>query len=99
MKRLKFDTSNSKDLIFSDYSGKRYNENFISKQFKKSLRAAKLNDDIHLHSLRHSFCSNLVQKGVSLYVVKELAGHQSIVTSQGYSHLTTQNLANAVNLL
>jgi len=97
--RLKFDTTNSKELIFSDYSGKRYNENFVSKQFKKSLRAAKLDDKLNLKALRHSFCSNLVQKGVSLYVVKELAGHQSIVTSQGYSHLTTQNLSDAVHLL
>ena len=52
--------------------GIKLNENFVSKQFKKSVRAAELNDKIHFHSLRHSFASNLVQKGVSLYVVKEL---------------------------
>lgn len=97
--RLKPAIINPNSLIISHLTGRKFNEDFISKQFKKSLRAAKLNDDIHLHSLRHSFCSNLVQKGVSLYVVKELAGHQSIITSQGYSHLTTQNLSDAVHLL
>ncbi len=55
---------------------------------KKSVRAAELNDKIHFHSLRHSFASNLVQKGVSLYVVKELLGHEDIKTTQIYSHFS-----------
>ncbi len=85
--------------IFSDDEGKKYNENFISKQFKKALRKADLDDNLHMHNLRHSFCSNLVQKGVSLYVVKELAGHQQLSTTEIYSHLTHTNLSNAVAVL
>jgi site-specific recombinase XerD len=90
---------NPNSLIISHSTGRKYNEDFISKQFKLSLRAAKLNDDIHLHTLRHSFCSNLVQRGVSLYVVKELAGHQNITTTQIYSHLNKENLSVAISLL
>ena len=86
------------NYIFSK-NGIKYNEDFISKQFKKSVRAAELNDKIHFHSLRHSFASNLVQKGVSLYVVKELLGHEDIKTTQIYSHLQQENLSKAVNLL
>lgn len=86
-------------FVFSLSAGKKFNEDFVSKQFKKSLRAAGLNDNIHLHSLRHSFCSNLVQKGVSLYVVKELAGHQNITTTQIYSHLNQSSLSRAIHLL
>jgi site-specific recombinase XerD len=40
---------------------------YISKKFKKAVRETKLNDRIHLHSLRHSFCSGLVSKNISLY--------------------------------
>jgi integrase len=75
------------------------NEDFVSKQFKKAVRAAKLNDKIHFHSLRHSFASALVQSGISIYAVKELLGHGNIKTTQIYSHLQKQNLMEAVNSL
>lgn len=86
-------------FIFYRYVGIKLNEDFISKQFKKSVRAAKLNDNIHFHTLRHSFASNLVQKGANLYVVKELLGHEDIKTTQVYSHLTQSSLITAVHLL
>lgn len=41
----------------------------------------------------------LVQKGVSLYVVKELLGHEDLSTTQIYSHLNNENLIEAVNLI
>ncbi len=69
-----------------------YLQEFISKKFKKSLLQAGLSNELHFHSLRHSFASNLVQKGISLYVVKELLGHESINTTQIYSHLQNESL-------
>ena len=62
------------------------------------LRKAKLNDDIHFHTLRHSFASILVHRGVSLYVVKELLGHEDLSTTQIYSHLQKENLYSAISL-
>ncbi len=73
--------------------------NYVSKKFKKVVRAVGLYDEIHFHSLRHSFASMLVQLGVSLYVIKELLGHEDLSTAQIYSHLQRQNLMDAFNLL
>jgi len=92
-------TQPKNDLIFYRKNNIKLNGEFISKQFKEAVRAADLNDDIHFHSLRHSFASNLVQRGVNLYVVKELLGHENIKTTQIYSHLTQSSLSNAVCLL
>lgn len=86
------------NLIFNK-CGVKLDATFVSKKFKKCIRAAGLNDTIHFHSLRHSFCSNLVAKGVSLYIVKVLAGHQSIITTQRYSHLKKESLEKAISLL
>lgn len=90
---------NKNCFVFFRKSGIKLNGEFISKQFKKAVRSAELNEKIHFHSLRHSFCSALVQRGVSLYTVKELLGHENIKTTQIYSHLQQENLSKAVNLL
>jgi integrase/recombinase XerD len=87
------------DFVFRKCENVKLNENYVSKAFKYSVREANVNESIHFHSLRHSFASNLVQKGVSLYVVKELLGHEDLQTTQIYSHLQKENLFQAVNLL
>jgi integrase/recombinase XerD len=84
--------------VFSN-RGILYRQEFISKMFKKAVRQSGLSNELHFHSLRHSFASMLVQQGVSLYVVKELLGHASISTTQIYSHLVKDNLINAISVL
>jgi len=90
---------NTDYFLFSRLSGIKFTEEYISKKFKKIVRAAGLDEKVHFHTLRHSFASILVQRGVSLFVVKELLGHEDLTTTQIYSHLTTENLLSAVNLL
>lgn len=51
--------------------------------------------DVRLHDLRHSFASNLVNGGVSLYVVQQLLGHSSPATTQRYAHLQQDTLGKA----
>ena len=98
-KRSKLNFHNADDIVFYKTKGKMFYSEFVSKQFKRIVRKANLSEKIHFHTLRHSFASMLVQRGVSLYVVKELLGHEDIATTQIYSHLQKQNLRDAVNLL
>ncbi len=90
---------NSAIYIFERFNGVRYINDFVSKSFKKTIKQTDLNPILKFHSLRHSFASNLVQKGASLYIVKELLGHESITTTQIYSHLKRENLFEAIKLL
>lgn len=71
----------------------------VSKTFKRAVRAANLDESFHFHTLRHSFASNLIQCGVSLFIVKELLGHKDFTTTQIYSHVQTKNLSDAVKKL
>lgn len=87
------------EYIFTRKYGIKLNEDFVSKIFKKAVRKAKLNDKIHFHTLRHSTASKLVQKGASLYVVKEILGHEDIKTTQIYSHLSKDSIVKAMALL
>jgi len=87
------------DYIFYRIREVKLRTDFVSKKFKRAVRKAGLNDQIHLHTLRHAFASNLVQRGVSLYVIKELLGHSDFRVTQIYSHLQQSNLKNAVEKL
>ena len=91
---------NSKSwFVFPKENDMMYNLYYVSHRFKKAVVAAGIARDIHFHSLRHSFASNLVQNGVSLYIVKELLGHADISTTQIYAHLNKEALSNAVEVL
>jgi len=99
VKRLPQVVDIGNDSFVFSYNDIQLNADFISKRFKKIIRKSKLNQDLHFHDLRHSFASNLVKKGVSIFVIKELLGHQDVKTTQIYSHLTIDTLQNAVNQL
>ena len=45
-----------------------------------------------IHSIRHTFCSRLSQKGTDMRVIQELAGHKDLSTTQRYTHLNPDTL-------
>ena len=53
--------------------------------------------DVRVHDLRHTFASNLVNSGQSIYVVSKLLGHSQIKTTTRYSHLSDTTLLSAVD--
>jgi len=72
----------------------------VQHQFKRACRNVYGKDTkLHLHSLRHSFCSNLVRKGADIKIVQSLAGHSSLVVTEKYTHYVGSDAIRAVNLL
>ncbi len=51
------------------------------------------------HTLRHTFVSNLVMKGINLYTVQQLMGHSTITMTERYAHLSPNHLKKAINVL
>jgi len=90
---------NPEDYIFIYKHKMLFSKDLISNNFKAAIRRAELNDKYHFHTLRHTFASWLVQKGVSIYEVSKLLGHADIKTTEIYAHLKENNLRNSVNLL
>ncbi len=88
-----------KNNLLFEKNGFKFNGDFISRNFKKAVKASTINPDIHFHDLRHSFASNMVKKGISIFIVKELLRHKDVKTTQVYSHLTVESLKDAVKVL
>jgi integrase len=85
------------EYVFS-LNGKPIYANWITHLFKGYVKKSNLsNQNIHFHSLRHSFASWLAQSGTSVYVIKDLLGHSDVKTTQIYSHLQPELLHSEVN--
>lgn len=53
--------------------------------------------DVSFHTLRHTFASNLVRRGVDIFTVSKLLGHNSLTTTYRYAHLDTSAMKNIAN--
>ncbi len=69
----------------------------IQKVFDKSKKLAKISKDVSIHSLRHSFATHLLENGIDIKYIKELLGHNSIKTTEIYTHVSQINLKKIKN--
>ena len=99
----KVNNINNNVYVFLNIRGRKFRPDTVSKWFKKTVKDVakeiKIDSNIHFHTLRHSFASCLVQRGVSIYEVSKLLGHSDIKTTEIYTHLTPNNLRSAIELL
>jgi len=72
------------DKIFTREDGSDPAEDAVTKKFKRAVKAAGLSDDLHFHSLRHTFGTKAANSGVSANVLKAIMGHSNIKTTEGY---------------
>jgi len=89
-------TREGDDFVFKGANGDKLAPDYVSKRFRHFRRLARLPENIHFHSLRHTYASWLVMAGVDLYRVKELMGHASIQTTMRYAHLAPDTLKSVV---
>jgi integrase/recombinase XerC len=79
--------------LFVGRSGMRLAPREVQRRIKRRAALAGLGVDVHPHMLRHSFASHLLQSSGDLRAVQEMLGHESIASTQVYTHLDFQHLA------
>ena len=87
-------TSNDEHALFVSRRGTRIHSRTIQTRMKKSAFMCGAEDNIHPHMLRHSCASHLLESSNDLRAVQELLGHADISSTQIYTHLDFQHLAN-----
>lgn len=84
------------EFVFPAADGKPGHLSDPSKAFKRVCKSAQLDGSgLVIHSLRHSYASQLAQANFSLQVVQSLLGHRQISTTARYAHLSAQQLQDA----
>ncbi|MDH7511501.1 MAG: tyrosine recombinase XerC [Clostridiales bacterium] len=78
--------------LFVNYQGRRLTARSVERIVDKYIRLAAVRRKISPHSLRHSFASHLLSRGADLRVIQELLGHESLATTQKYTHLNLGRL-------
>jgi len=77
----------SEDILFLNQRGKYLTRVMVFTIIKILIKKAGINKKISPHSLRHSFATHLVEGGADLRAVQEMLGHESITTTEIYTHL------------
>lgn len=85
-----------KDILFLNHKGRQLSRVMVFLIIKEAVRAAGISKEVSPHTFRHSFATHLVQGGADIRVVQEMLGHESIATTEIYTHLNKEFLKNSL---
>ena len=79
-------------LFPSGFSSKHLATRSIQAVFERAVKSAGIEKPVSMHSLRHSFATHLLESGTDLRYIQELLGHQSVRTTEIYTHVSTHQI-------
>ncbi len=82
--------------LFVNEKGKRLSQRSIQRIVERRRRALGFSEDVTPHTLRHSFATHLLTGGADLKTVQQLLGHESLATTQIYTHVSVERLREVI---
>ncbi len=78
------------DFLFLNKNGKSLSRVSVFNMVKRQAMAAGIHKEISPHTFRHSFATHLIENGADLRTVQDMLGHESILTTEIYTHIDTK---------
>lgn len=94
--RSKFNPKNA-NILFVNKFGNPLSRVGFFKLIKKLTEEAGINKKVSPHTLRHSYATHLLENGADLRTVQELLGHEDILTTENYTHVSKKHLTKIYN--
>lgn len=91
---LKSLSSVKQGYVFLTNRGSKYTQRCVQRILENSARKAGLRKKVTPHTLRHSFATHLLEKGVDIRIIKDLLGHSSISTTLVYTKVSNKTICN-----
>jgi len=86
----------SEDIVFLNRNGRKLTRVMVFHIIQQLKERAGLHKKISPHTFRHSFATHLIEGGADLRAVQEMLGHESITTTEIYTHLDREYLRDAI---
>jgi len=81
-----------KEYLFEGQGGGPYSARSIAKVLEHSVERSGVRKDVHLHTLRHSFATHLLEAGTDIRFIQEILGHSSPKTTMIYTHVSSKKI-------
>jgi integrase/recombinase XerD len=88
----------NEDFLFLSKRGSKLTREMIFIMVKRAAQDAGVEKNISPHTFRHSFATHLIEGGADLRAVQEMLGHESVVTTEIYTHLDQKHLREIIRL-
>ncbi len=96
--RIKMDVKKGyEDTLFLNRFGRKLSREMVFNIVKKLAKDAGIKKTVSPHTLRHSFATHLMEGGADLRAIQEMLGHESITTTEIYTHLDREYLRENLN--
>lgn len=92
-----FKAYSPKTWLFEGQNNGQYSATSVVKILKKYALKAGIKKRVHIHMLRHSFATHLLEQGTNLRIIQELLGHEDIKTTEIYTHISNLEIDKVIN--
>ncbi len=95
--RAYFKAFQPKEWLFEGPNKRQYSSSSVVRILKTSAKKAGISRRVHIHMLRHSFATHLLEQGTNLRVIQDLLGHEDIKTTEIYTHVSKLEMQKVIN--